>query len=111
MNENDSIYEIVVFEEIKELLDLNGEPMGYADTSTFDRVGFYYNINSSISAMYENRCDIHEGCFNYGFILTHRPGLYNNYASKDERMFFAWDELRKGFYEAEEPKLFEHLAL
>lgn len=105
------IYEIVLFEKLREWVTNDGKGSGMADTSHFNNMGFYYELDSAIDAMHENRCDIRETVFNYGFILVHWPGMYNNSSGDYERMFFKWDEEKQGFYEAEEPALFEHLAL
>lgn len=105
------IYEIVLFEVIREWVTNDGKGSGLPDTSGFNTTGFYYELDSAIDAMHENRCDIRETVFNYGFILVHWPGVYNNSATEEERIFFEWNEDKEGFYEAEEPFWFEDLEL
>ena len=107
------IFEIVVFEyPNKELIyhkpkgDVNS---GWPDTGGENHMGFYYDLDTAIRAMNENWCDIQEGCFYAGFILCRFPGLYQS-VIKEVRMYFLWDEEREGFFEAPEPKIFEHIA-
>lgn len=111
MVKNDPIYVIVLFEELKELEGRNGEKLGVPDTSNFNDMGFYYDPDEALAAMHENRLDIRETVFNYGFILKHYPGLYNNSSLRKERVFFKWDEEKQGFYEAEEPDFFKTIGL
>lgn len=105
------IYEIVLFKELQELKNNDNIGMGMADCSNFNSMGFYYELDDAINAMHENRCDIRETVFDYGFVLVHWPGVYNNSSGKLERLFYKWDETLEGFYETEEPSLFEYLAL
>lgn len=105
------IYEIVLFERLREWVTNDGKGSGLPDTSGFNNMGFYFELDDAIATMHENRCNIRETVFNYGFILVHWPGLYNNSSGDYERMFFEWDEEKQGFYEAEEPLWFEHLML
>ena len=51
--------------------------------------------------------DIQETCYHAGFILCRFPGLYQAALS---RMYFLWNEEKKGFFEAEEPEIFKHVA-
>lgn len=105
------IYEIVLFEKLREWVTNDGKGSGLPDISGFNNMGFYYELDQAIGAMHENRCDIRETVFNYGFILVHWPGMYNNSSGDYERIFFQWDEGKQGFYETEEPASFHNLAL
>lgn len=106
------IFEIVLFEHPeKELVfNKNGKEVasGWPDAS-LNNMGFYYELSSAIQAMNENWADIQEHCFHAGFILCKFPGLYNS-VTTEARIYFLWDDERKGFYEAEEPKLFKYVA-
>lgn len=109
-----SIFEIMLFHyPDKELIYYHKQEgevhSGYPDTGCTDHMGFYYNLDTAIKAMNENWCDIQETIYRAGFILCRFPGLYNC-ALTEHRMYFLWDEERKGFFEAEEPKIFEHVA-
>ena len=104
------IFEIIVFKNPdKELVGKNGKPLGFPDTGSLDRVGFYYELDTAIQAMHENWCDIQETCYFAGFVLCKFPGLYQC-SVRDMRIFFLWDEEKKGFFEAEEPEIFKHVA-
>lgn len=107
------IFEIMVFEyPNKELIYHKPEGevhSGYPDTGCADHMGFYYELDTAIQAMNENWCDIQETVYHAGFILCRFPGVY--YTSlPNSRMYFLWNEEKKGFFEAEEPKIFEHVA-
>ena len=82
---------------------------GFPDTGGAYEPGFYYTLEDAVSAMNENRCDIRETCYDAGFVLCRFPGLYEaccTYA----RMYFVWDEEKRGFFQAEEPEIFRHVA-
>ena len=107
------IFEIAVFEyPDKELIYYKSEGevhSGLPDTGCVSHMGFYYDLDTAIKAMNENWCDIQETIYYAGFILCHFPGLY--YSSlPNSRMYFLWDEEKEGFFEAEEPKIFENVA-
>ena len=105
------IFEIMVFEyPNKEKIYHKPEgdvPSGWPDTGCVDNVGFYYELDTAIQAMNENWGDIQETCYHAGFILCRFPGLYQAALS---RMYFLWDEEKRGFFEAEEPEIFKHVA-
>lgn len=113
MNDYDKpIYVMQVFEKIDELKNSKtGEGLGWPDTGCVDTVGFHYNIEDAINAMHENACDIQETCYYFGFVYTKWPGVYGRGGTPNDRIFFAWDEEKKGFYESEEPEIFKHIAL
>lgn len=110
--ETNPIFELLMFEfPNRELTaDVDGSPLGYADMGATDRAGFYYELDTAVRAMHENWCDIRENTYNAGFILCRYPGLYDC-ASTESRIYFLWDDQRRGFFEAEEPKLFEFMGL
>jgi len=105
------IFEIMLFEyPDKEVVYHKPEGdvlSGFPDTGCVNNVGFYYELDTAIQAMNENWCDIQETCYHAGFILCHFPGLYQ---AAIHRMYFLWDEEKKGFFEAEEPEIFKHVA-
>ena len=106
------IFEIALFEHPdKEMIyHKNGQdiPSGFPD-APMDTMGFYYELETAIQAMNENWCDIQETVFHAGFIFCKFPGLYQC-ATQNARMYFLWDEEKKGFFQAEEPEIFHHIA-
>lgn len=104
------IYEILLFVNPNtELYSKTGKPLGFPDLGGSDMPGFYYNIQDAIDAMHENACDIRECTYSAGFVLCRFPGLYESAGTK-ERMYFVWDDEKGGFYEQEEPEIFQHIA-
>ena len=105
------IYEIYLLDNAaKEYIIPHGKPTGWPDTSG-ESVGFYYELESAVDALHENRLDMRDGgVFNAAFILCKFPGLYNS-AGEDMRLYFLWDEAKDGFWEAEEPEIFKHVAI
>lgn len=110
-NAPNPIFEIMLFEypdkEMTYPTSRGDVYSGWPDTGCIDHVGFYYELDTAIQAMNENWCDIQETCYYAGFILCRFPGLY--YAATS-RMYFLWDKEKKGFFEAEEPEIFKHVA-
>ena len=98
------IYEIVLFTRPGTEMD----ELGWPDTGTSDHPGFYYELDTAIQALNENWGDMFECCFIAGLILPKFPGTYS-FCHADERMYFLWDDERRGFFEAEEPATLEHL--
>jgi len=76
---------------------------GWPDTGCQDDMGFYYKKEDAIEAMHENACDIRECVYNYGYVIEQMPGLYTC-PGHESRIYFAWDEKKKGFFETEEPE-------
>lgn len=105
------IYEIYLLANAaKEYIIPYGKPTGWPDTSG-ESVGFYYELESAVDALHENRLDMRDGgVFNAAFILCKFPGLYNS-AGDDMRLYFLWDEAKDGFWEAEEPEIFKHVGI
>lgn len=104
MDERRPIYRILLFSKIP-TLNSNMFP----DWGTMDDVGFYYELETAIQAMHENWCDLREFVFDAGLIVKHLPGLYES-AATENRIYFEWDEDRKGFFEKEEPECLEHYS-
>ena len=105
------IFEIMLFEypdkEMTYPTSKGNVRSGWPDTGCIANMGFYYELDTAIQAMNENWCDIQETCYYAGFILCRFPGLY--YAATS-RMYFLWNEKKRGFFEVEEPKIFAHVA-
>lgn len=82
---------------------------GWPITGYQKDMGFYYDKQDAIEAMHENACDIRECLFDCGYVIEQHEGLYDCPGS-DRRIYFKWDEDRKGFYEAEEPEAMKRLS-
>ena len=112
-NSPNPIFEIMLFEyPNKEIIYHKPEGdvhSGWPDTGCVDHMGFYYELDTAIQAMNKNWCDIQETCYYAGFILCRFPGLYNC-VGNEQRIYFLWDEKKQGFFEAEEPEIFKHVA-
>lgn len=105
------IYALMLFEHPdKEFVyKETGKHSGFPDLGCSFEAGFYYDLDDAVSAMHENVCDIRETVYSAGFVLVRFPGVYHPSGSYG-RIYFVWDENRKGFYEAEEPEIFSHVA-
>lgn len=104
------IFRILLFENsAKEMVDKYGRPMGFPDIGAEADIGFFYDLDAAILAMNDNACDIRETVYDAGFILCLFPGLYQS-AGKNERMYFVWDDDKKGFFQKEEPGIFRHIS-
>ena len=104
------IFKILLFEKTgEEELNSMGKPTGWPDTGAQNDVGYYYELDRAIQAMNDNWSDIQEMVYHAGFILCHYHGLYCS-VGPEARIYFRWDEDREGFFEAEEPAIFEHFA-
>lgn len=104
------IFEIYLIEHAnKELIYPTGKHSGFPDTGVTMSPGFYYDLDEAIECMHTNNADIRETMYNAGFILCKFPGMYDC-PGHSERIYFVWDNERHGFYEAEEPEIFHHIA-
>ena len=105
------IYYIMLFEHPdKQVIGNTGRPLGWPDLGATDWPGFYYSLEDAIDALECNAADMRETIYNAGFVLVHYPGMYNNAAGSRERLYFLWDESRQGYYQTEEPDIFQHIA-
>lgn len=53
-------------------------------------VGFYHDLDTAISKVKENACDIHEYLYDYAIIEKVMPGIYQ--ATEEDRLYFKWTE-------------------
>lgn len=102
---NKPIYRIMMQEK-------SGEDFrsGWPDTGAQANMGFFYDKQDAIDAMHENALDIRECVYDYGYVIEQHEGLYDCPGS-ESRIYFKWDDDRKGFYEAEEPESMKHLSM
>ena len=111
MNETKPIYDIIMMEHAnRELVYPTGKHSGFPDTGATNNVGFYYDLQDAINALHYNACDIREYVYDAAFILIRQPGLYMT-CGPSERHYFVWDDDKRGFFEADEPLIFKHIAL
>lgn len=104
------IYRIMMFEhKNKERCSGCGEPSGFPDTGATYDAGFCYDLDTAIRIMETNETDLRERMYDAGFILCHFPGIGES-AGTAQRMYFAWDEGKQGFFQQEEPGIFRHIA-
>lgn len=105
------IYAISLFEyPDREYTWNDGTKSGLPDFGCDMEVGYFYSLEEAIEAMNTNSMDMRECVYNAGFILCRFPGLYNNVAGREARMYFVWNDDEGGFFQAEEPEIFEHMA-
>lgn len=104
------IYELMLFEyPNKELIYPTDKRSGFPDLGATMTAGYYHDLSDAIESMHVNNCDIRECVYNAGFILCRFPGMYQS-VDKNWRIYFVWNEELQGFYEAEEPVVFKHIA-
>ena len=104
------IFEIMLIEHPdKELIYPTGKRSGLPDTGSVYTVGFYYTYDQAAEALHENACDIHETMYDAAFLICRYPGL-DNCVTSEGRVYFLWNTEKSGYVEAEEPKIFEHMA-
>lgn len=107
----EAIWEIMMIEfPDRELIYPSGKHSGFPDMGSSMIAGFYYERERAVEALHENALDIRETIYDAAFLLRRYPGLYQA-VGKDGRTYFLWDAQRGGFYEAEEPDIFRHIAL
>lgn len=103
------IFEIIMFEYAEEGVRSDGTPNGWPDTGAEDHPGFYYDLDDAIEALHTNCCDLREYVYDVAMIVCRFPGLYDC-AGQDARMYFTWNDEKQGYFEAEEPECFAHIA-
>lgn len=104
------IHEICVVDDLyREGVTWNGRPMGLPE-ATPEKVAYYLDREAAITAVLENRCDIHDGNNGYDgvIVVTRKPGLY---ASGEDPIFFAWDKEAGAYKQVERPAIWEHVGL
>lgn len=70
-------------------------------------VGYLDNYKDCKSVLQTNKCDLHEGCYDYAVIEDISEGIYQ-YAK--QRWFFKYDPDKNGYFEIDEPECFKHLC-
>lgn len=103
------VYEIILFEhpDKKEYYEKNGERTGFwfPDLGERFQPGFYYDIDAAVKTMHKNAWDIHAPFLKAGFVISRFPGMFQT-MGREGRIYFLWDEEKKGYFEAEEPDTF-----
>ena len=104
------IYSILLFEyPDKQYMYEDGKESGFPDLGANNEIGYYHSLEHAIDAMNVNNLDMREETYNAGFILCRFPGLYNSVGHL-ARMYFVWNDDEGGFFQAEEPEIFEHMV-
>ena len=85
-------------------------PSGFPDHGATDEVGFYYELETAITAITQNWCDIQEHVYRAAFLICKFPGLYEG-STTESRMYFVWDSNAETFVQQEEPTFFKHISL
>lgn len=68
--------------------------------------GYYPEYEMAVTALHENRADMHEYCYEYAVIEKIDYGIC---AIANERQWFKWDKEKHGYFEIEEPECVKHL--
>ena len=92
------------------IITLKGVPGLCYDLDSIEYDGFYHNLDDAVCAMHLNVCDLHNGDRDFGFVICEFPGIVSD-SDPEGRIFFVWDNIKDGFYEAEEPQFFKGMRL
>ena len=69
---------------------------GVPDVGDYRTFGYYPHKERAIECLHNNNLDIHEDMYDYAVVEKIPMGLY---PLADERIFFKWDEEKRGFFE------------
>ena len=83
------------------------EPGVVEDASFY---GVHRDLDKAVSFLNENRMAVQDGCFFGAFILLRFPDI-PPFNTVDTRMFFCWDEEKRGFFQEEEPDFFRDVPV
>ena len=89
------------FVTVIEKLDTNGYGDGFCDTGDTRTWGFYSDVNDAISALHNNRTNMHECFYDYAIIEEYNEGICNGTL---RYQWFKWDNERDGYFEIDEPR-------
>ena len=90
-----------------------GKPVTFPSPGVVEDESFYQlfrNLDKAIEFLNQNQADVHEYCFFGAFILLQIPGIAP-FNTPDTRMFFRWDEKKRGFFQQDEPDIFHNLPV
>ena len=65
-------------------------------------VGYFLTLDGARKVVEENRCDIHENCYDYAIVEEVKPGLYPGYPD-DIIIFYKWDRKEGKYVEIDRP--------
>ena len=71
---------------------------GVPDIGASRTFGYYPHRHWAIEDLNSNNTDLHECLYNYAVVEKIPMGLYQ---LAEERIFFKWDEEKKGFFEVD----------
>ena len=105
------VFEVFMIQHAnKQMIGIDGSELGLPELGHMSSIGFYYDIWNAVDALHQNMGDFRaDGGYECGFVLVRYQGVYSSVIDRD-RMFFMWDEDRKGYFEAEEPELLNIIA-
>ena len=86
---------------------LTVDDKGWLDTGAQRTVGYYDNLDDTVSAILENCCDIQEYIFHYAILEEIPAGVY---PSCNLRKVFEFDDNTRIFHEIAEPACMKHIA-
>lgn len=89
------------FVTVIEKLDADGYGDGFCDTGDTRTWGFYSDVNDAISALHNNKTDMHECFYDYAIIEEYNEGICNGTL---RYQWFKWDNERDGYFEIDEPR-------
>ena len=93
---------ITVFEKIEY------DDRGWPEFGCQRTWGFYSECETAAQALRENRTDMWETCYDYAVIEKYDEGI-SGYEF-GSRLWFKFDEERKGYFEIDEPEHVRHLG-
>ena len=76
----------------------------YGDKRTW---GYYPEYQTAVNALHEDRCYMHENCYQYAVVEKIGYGIT---AHVESRQWFKWDEDKSGFFEIKEPECVKHVT-
>ncbi len=69
--------------------------------------GYYPEYEQAVNALYENKTDMHEGCYEYALIEKIGYGIS---ACVEKSQWFKWNKEKRGYFEIEEPECVKHFT-
>ena len=93
------IYEIYVYEKPWYL-----DEKGFLMYGSYERVGYYYELETALKAVKENWCDLQDHYAHAAMVQEVTPGLYPH-PPRSKCHYFIWNNQKECFEEAEVPEV------
>ena len=90
-----------------------GHPVTFPSPGVVEDASFYnvfQNLDEAIEFLNQNQMAVQDGCFFDAFILMKIPGIAP-FNTPDTRMFFRWNGKKQGFFQEEEPEIYNKLQI